>query len=169
MSDDNKIFNLGEHLKGVTLKDIASSSDFQLIRPDYLEGYHKTMEVVDKANEERWKKEEEKEAREKKMLSLMEAMHDNVLAIRNNSDTLVFSMDELIDVIVVSNKITEANLLLIERELEKIVANGKLDVIDEIKRTALGIATQTTLAAGYVFLLKALPYIDNFLKSILKP
>lgn len=128
-------------------------------------GINEELENLAKLSQlEKKAKDEQHELREIRMLELMEAMNDNVLSIKNNSDNLVFNTEELIETIILSNKVSEANLLLIEQTLEKILENESSSIFDEIKKVAVGMATQKGLATGYIFLLKLLPYLQNIIK-----
>lgn len=111
---------------------------------------------LDKINENMRLQAKERGRKEAQRDEWLRTIAENVLAIKNNSDGLILSMEDLIQTIVVSNKISEANLLLIEQLLEKIKENGELNKIDEIKKATLGLATQKGLEVGFVFLLKSL-------------
>jgi hypothetical protein len=138
------------------LKDIkipTSMPDLMSItQPDF--SY--IMEQNEEMNREMEKFHAEKERKEAQRDKWLRTIAENVLAIKNNSDNLILSIDDLIQTVVVSNKITEANLMLIEQLIEKIKGNGELNKIDEIKKATLGLATQKGLEVGFVFLLKAL-------------
>lgn len=129
----------------------------------YDNGNQDVLHLIQNAQVEKQRKEELHELREIRILELMEAMHDNVLSIKNNSDNLVFNTEELIETIIVSNKISEANLLIIEQTLEKILENESTNIFEEIKKVAVGMAAQKGLATGYVFLLKLLPYLQSMI------
>ena len=111
---------------------------------------------INKINEDMKLQAEEKRKKEAQRDEWLRTIAENVLAIKNNSDGLILSMEDLIQTIVVSNKITEANLLLIEQLLEKIKTNSGLNKIDEIKKATIGLSTQKGLEVGFVFLLKSL-------------
>lgn len=98
----------------------------------------------------------ERERKETQRDLWLKDIAENVIAIKNNSDGLVLSMEDLIQTIVISNNITEANLAIIEQQLEKIKDNGQINKVDEIKKATLALATQKGLECGFVFLLKAL-------------
>lgn len=115
---------------------------------------------LDKINEDMRIQAEESERKESQRDEWLRTIAENVLAIKNNSDGLILSMEDLIQTVVVSNKITEANLLLIEQLLDKIKENGELNKTDEIKKATLALVTQKGLEVGFVFLLKSLNIIN---------
>lgn len=150
--NDDKLFNLGDQFKNLNMDNILKNAQPIQMGPDlsYINRQHdELMKSVQKSQDEKRMKEEQRD-------EWLRTIAENVLAIKNNSDGLILSMDDLIQTVVVSNKITEANLLLIEQLLEKIKDNGELNKIDEIKKATLGLATQKGLEVGFVFLLKSL-------------
>ncbi|WP_315080577.1 hypothetical protein [uncultured Clostridium sp.] len=151
MEDNNKfdIPNMGNLLKDLDLSKFELSK-LQVPIIDH--------SVINKQIEEFHR---ERQRKENLRDGWLKTIAENVLAIKNNSDGLVLSMEDLIQTIVISNKITEANLAIIEQQLEKIKDNGHVNKVDEIKKATLALATQKGLECGFVFILKALEMLGN--------
>lgn len=149
MDDNNKI-NLNDMSELINNPNLPKFEMTKFQVPTF------DMSYINKINEDIKLQAEERREKEAQRDEWLRTIAENVLAIKNNSDGLILSMEDLIQTIVVSNKITEANLLLIEQLLEKIKTNSKLNKIDEIKKATIGLSTQKGLEVGFVFLLKSL-------------
>jgi len=144
-NSDKSVSNIEDLFKNLDLSKLGSS-EYQVPTIDYSVA---SEQMLLDFNSDNKKKENQRD-------EWLKTIEENVLAIKNNSDDLILSMEDLIQTIVISNEITEANLTIIKKQLEKIKDNGQINKIYEIKKTTLAFATQKGLECSFIFLLKVL-------------